>query len=123
MKNNITTIRYRDFRNFLSRVHIHHLEQVRTINHRIQLIPVNLNIIPHVSQLLYHARVPLCEYILMILSGSIIKIIQRGLITSHIPLVQQEKTFYRPRHRIARGNLRYYGRNNFIIIIPARKKQ
>ena len=94
-KSEVTAVRDRDHSDMPGGTDIHHFDEVGTVDNRIELIAVYLNVVAHVAQLFNHAGIAFRINILGIHAGFGVIIIQRGFIAPHIAFVEQEKAFDR----------------------------
>ncbi|MPM47482.1 hypothetical protein SDC9_94193 [bioreactor metagenome] len=83
-----------------------------------------MDVISHISQLLYNTWVALCKDVLVVVTCFIIKIVYGSLIAPHVPLVEQEESFdFAAVHCL--GNLGGSRGDNFTFefVLPARDCQ
>ena len=123
VENDIATVRNRDGSQVPCCIDIHHLHQVGYINDSKQFITIYLNIIPHIAQRFLYGRIQFRINVLTVITRSVIEIVQRSLVTSHIPLIQQEKSLDRTCHLYARCHIRHTGKYQFFVVATARGYQ
>ena len=98
---------------------VHHLDQIRAVDHRIQTLAIDLQVVAHVAQLLDNVWIALRKDVARILARLVIEVVQRGLVASHISLVQQEESLHVAHHRIGIGNDGIVGRKDGLDIVAA----
>ena len=59
VEGNVTAVWYRHLCNVLGSMYIHHFHKMRTVNHCIQFIAIDLNVISYVTQFLHDPRITL----------------------------------------------------------------
>ena len=92
IEGDISAIRYVHLSQSLTRTSIEDFDFMRTVDNRIHLGTIYLDIVTHVAQLLYHVRILLGIQVTDIIAVFEIDEIERTFIRTHIPLVQQIKS-------------------------------
>lgn len=91
LENEVAAVGNRDLGDMPCRPHIHHLDEMRTVDHCVELVAVNLYVVSHIAQLLHDARITFGIDIFRVDPRLVVEIVERGLVAAHIPFVQQEK--------------------------------
>ena len=76
-----------------ARSRVEYLHLVRAVDHGVQTIAVNLQIIAHIAQLLRHVGVRLGVDVPAVGGGGVVVVVERRFVAAHIPLVEQVEAY------------------------------
>ena len=91
LEDDVAAVRNRDRADMPGGLRIHHLYQVRAVDHRPELVGVYGQVVAHVAQFLDDAGIALRIDVLHIDAAGAVVVVERAFVAAHVALVQQEE--------------------------------
>ena len=91
LEDDVAAVGNGDLRDVAGGPEVHHLDEVRAVDHGVELPAVDLQVVAHVAQLLHHARIAFGVDVFRVDARGVVEVVERRLVAAHVALVEQEK--------------------------------